>query len=134
MLRLLQPGFEGGSFVSSLMNQNLRERMDSEITLKCPNFRLVKALSLYAAGHDGQTAQEIERLPLDQKSRFAVDFYVKDAFERKRRVVAVYKTLHPADPTKTSDSDVLEAQKNRADRLRETIRQAASSPMSPAAG
>ncbi len=81
---------EAGLFVSAVISLNVIEGMDASISQKCPDFNLVRALALYAAGHDGQAAREADHIPADKKNLFEFDFTVSQAKDRKRRVLDFY--------------------------------------------
>ena len=90
LLGRVQGQIEAGQFVSAIISLNVIEGMDAAIGRKCLDFHVIRALSLYTAGHDGQAVRETERIPDIKKNLFDFDLSLTDAKERKRRVLEFY--------------------------------------------
>lgn len=90
LLAQIRADMQNQWFVSAAIKLNVLETMDSRIAEHCPDFYWMRALAYYAAGHDDKSRQDIDRLPATQRNRFAVDFSITAAAERKRRIAAFY--------------------------------------------
>ena len=86
--------FKAGHYVFTVILLNTLETMDAEIAQKCLEFHFVKALSLYAVGHDGPASRYMEYLTETQRGQLKLNFSISDAVERKRRVSTFYNAAY----------------------------------------
>lgn len=116
--------FKGGHFVFTLILLNTLDKMDAAMGQKFPEFTFLRALSLYAIGHDGPAARSLEDIPDALRKWFSFDFSIADAAERKRRVSALAEKLYAGSlPTAVQTPSVLcGAEQQYAERMSRQIR------------